>query len=140
MKKKNTLLSLRTSTYKDFIMRLIFYFDKYYLDSETLSDEEDVYNHFLFIFNKTCDDFEKENLWFHDNDQLLNYLYGYFRENIYLPDDPMAKYDKEKVIRFWKNIFDIKNQKYQEYLIILTELYQIFDYSLNKKLVLEEIY
>jgi len=141
MRVKRTINFSRKETYYDFIMRLIYYFDYYYLDINTLYEDEDIKNHFSFIFKKTCSDFEKEGLFFYNNNKLFDYLFGYFYANLYVPYDPNQKYDIKLIRKFWNSIFDIKNQRNDELIIILTELYEIFDISLNTSSVLVgEIY
>lgn len=129
----------RVKLYKDFTLNLLYYIDKYYLDYETLSEDTDIYNHYVFCYNKTCDDFLKEDLNFTTNEKLKEYFYTYYYSLYYTIRREETTLDD--YINLWDNIFDIENHKNKnrgERFEMFIELYQIFDISINnKKNVLE---
>lgn len=133
--KKYTIIKDRVQIYEDFTFNLLHYIYKYYLDKETLNNDEDIYNYFMFCYNKVCDEFKKEEIYFYHNDELINYFYQYYFDHFFTTkkDTPQSFF-----IKFWKNVFDVENQRNKNYLKILIELYTFFDKSISfKKNILE---
>jgi len=137
-KKKEThiLNRIRIELYKDFTLNLLYYINHYYLDKQSLYSDDDIYNHYIFCFNKTCDDFLKENIDFRDNDELKSYYYSYYYSQFYTAEN------QQKLpfyLEFWNDIFKIDQVKNENYLNILIETYLIFDISLNHKKYISEL-
>jgi hypothetical protein len=137
--KKYLIVKDRVEIYKDFALNLLYYIYNYYIDKESLSDDQDIYNHYIWCFNKVCDEFLKENLDFSKNDELKMYFYSYYYHQFYkingnvVHDTSLAYYEK-----FWKNIFEIDKQKNKNIINILIEIYTIYDNSINlEKNILE---
>lgn len=133
--KKFVVIKDRVEVYKDFTLNLLYYIQKYYVDRESLSEDEDIYNHYSWCYNKTCDDFKKEELDFSTNEELKKYFYMYYYNQFYLLDEDQFGHDGslEYFKEFWDTIFEIKNQKNRNILNVLIELYAIFDKSVNKE-------
>jgi len=127
---KYTVIKDRVEIYKDFTFNLLCYIYDYYLDKETLSLDQDIKNHFMFCYNKTCDDFLKEEINFKNNDELIEYFYVYYYHHFYKADDEI---EKEFFIDFWEMIFNVDNPKSKNTLKIMVELYRIFDKSISIK-------
>ena len=72
---KYKIISGRLEIFKDFSLNLVSYIYDYYLDKITLSQDEDIYNHFMFCYRKVCDEFLKEELDFTENEELINYFF-----------------------------------------------------------------
>jgi hypothetical protein len=138
--KKYMIVKDRVEIYKDFALNLLYYIDRYYLDRESLKENEDIYNHYSWCYNKVCEEFLKENLDFRSNKELKDYYYSYYYHQYYKvkgdsnKDTSLANYEK-----FWKTIFDIDKQKNKTLLNILIEVYQIFDKSVNQEKNILEI-
>lgn len=135
----------RIETYRDFVLRLIYYIEKFYLDKKTLYENEDIENHFTFCFDKTCEDFLKEDFDFIDNGELYEYLFGYFIENEYKSDyEQTITTDKNfnSHREFWITVFtprQNKNNPNKDFMVILTEIYQIFDLSMvNEEIIIKK--
>jgi hypothetical protein len=138
--KRYQIIKDRVETYKDFTLNLLYYIQKYYLDKECLSKDEDIYNHFSWCFRKVCDEFLLEEIDFRKNEVLKQYFYNYYYHQFY-------KIDKENINqntsleyyeRFWEGIFKISNDKNKNILNILVEIYNIYDKSINlQKNILE---
>ena len=127
---KILLIKDRVETCKDFTINLLLYIDKYYIDKESLSDENDIKNHYNFCYDKCCDDFEKEELYFRDNIGLRDYYFGIYINQYYKLDKPSIK----TLYKFWSDdIFNINNFRNKNVMELLIELYEIFNVSLNKK-------
>jgi hypothetical protein len=135
-KETHVLNRNRIELYKDFTLNLLYYINNYYLDKESLYTDDDIYNHYIFCFNKTCDDFLKENIDFRDNDELKSYYYSYYYSQFYTAEN------QQKLpfyLEFWDDIFKIDQVKNENYLNILIETYLIFDISLNHKKFISEL-
>ena len=72
--KKYIIIKDRVELYKDFAMNLLYYIYNYYIDRESLSDDEDIHNHYIWCFNKVCDEFKQENIDFSNNEELKLYF------------------------------------------------------------------
>jgi hypothetical protein len=132
---KYTLIKDRIEIYKDFTYNLLSYIYDYYLDRETLSLDEDIRNHFMFCYNKVCNEFLEQEIDFRYNNELIEYFYIYYYHHFYRADENI---EKEFFVDFWNMIFDINNPKNDNIMKIMTELYRIFDTSIsNNKNILE---
>jgi hypothetical protein len=127
---KYMVIKERVDLYKDFTFNLLFYIYKYYLDKKTLSTKEDIRNHFMFCYNKVCDEFKEEEIYFSDNEQLIEYFYKYYFYQFYKADDDIKQ---SEFVKYWLNVFEIDDQKNKSYLKLLIELYKCFDQSLIKE-------
>lgn len=135
--KKYIIIKDRVELYKDFAMNLLYYIYNYYIDRESLSDDEDIHNHYIWCFNKVCDEFKQENIDFSNNEELKSYFYAYYYHQFYTSqntDNPITNYEK-----FWRNIFEIDKQKNKNIINILLEIYMIYDKSINSEKNILEI-
>lgn len=133
--KKYTIIKDRAKIFEDFTLNLVYYIYDYYLDKETLSSDIDIKNYFNFCYKKVCNGFEKEELFFNNNEELFNYFFQYYYDHFFTQRDdvPISFF-----IKFWKNVFNVKNQRNKNYLKVLVEIYKIFDKSITtEKNVLE---
>jgi hypothetical protein len=138
--KRYQIIKDRVEIFKDFTLNLLYYIQKYYLDKECLSKDEDIYNHYSWCFKKVCDEFLLEEIDFRKNEVLKQYFYNYYYHQFY-------KIDKENINqntsleyyeKFWESIFKISNDKNKNILNILVEIYNIYDKSVNlQKNILE---
>ena len=139
--KKYNIVKDRVEIYKDFALNLLYYIQHYYLDRETLSADQDIYNHYSWCFRKVCDEFLEEDIDFTENEELREYFYSYYYHQFYKltdknynQDTSLAYYEK-----FWKNIFDINKHKNKNIINILIEIYTIYDKSINNEKNILEI-
>ena len=136
--KKFIIVKDRVQIYKDFALNLLYYIYYYYLDKETLNEDQDIKNHFNWCFKKVCNEFLKEGLDFSKNHELNEYFYSYYYHQFYTGNnqDTSLKYFE----KFWGNIFEIDKQKNKNIINILIEIYNIYDKSINlEKNILEII-
>lgn len=128
---KYVLLMGRVDLFKDFTINLLYYVDKYYIDEEALNLDEDIYNHFNFCYNKVCDEFLLEGINFKENKELKEYFYKYYYHQYYKSLNPEYGTSLKFHEKFWRNIFDIDNQKNKNIIALLVEIYLLFDKSIN---------
>jgi hypothetical protein len=138
---KFLIIKDRVVIYRDFTINLLHYIMKYYLDSKTLSDDNDIKNHYNFCFNKVCDEFSKENICFKDNKLLREYFYNFYKNQFYKRE---IQGNSETITfefykNFWDNIFEIEKQKNRNVINTLVELYKFFDSSISKEKNILEI-
>lgn len=131
------ILKDRVEIYKDFALNLLYYIVDYYLDNQCLREDEDIYNHYSWCYQKVCDEFLEENLDFTKNSELKDYFYKYYYNQFYTAtnnnDTSLAYFEK-----FWKNVFEIDKQKNKNIINILIDIYKIYDKSVNhEKNILE---
>lgn len=120
----------RLDTYRDFTINLLNNIYYYYIDRESLNNDEDINNHFNWCFNKVCDKFLEEGLNFKENDKLKKYFHNFYYNQFYLVDD---KPDIQHYLIFWDNVFDLDSNTNKNVSKIMIELYKIYDTSINKK-------
>jgi len=84
----------RLNIYKDFVLSLLYYLNKYYITDGSFTKGDERKFH-LWCYNKVCDDFLKEGLDFKDN----SFLEEYFFDELYR--------DIESQVTFWKNFFNM---------------------------------
>lgn len=137
---KYLIIKDRVDVYKDFTMNLLYYITDFYLDKRTLSNDEDIHNHFTYCFNKVCDEFKQENIDFTENEELKSYFYGYYYQQLYKSGGDGIP-ELEYFENFWNAIFDFDKQKNKNIINVLIEVYQIFDQSINhyQKNILEYV-
>jgi hypothetical protein len=137
---KYIIVKDRVEIYKDFALNLLYYIHYYYIDKESLSQDEDIYNHYSWCFKKVCDEFLKEGIDFTKNKILKEYFYKYYYHQFYNikananQDTSLEYYEK-----FWKNIFEIDKQKNKNIINVLIEIYNVFDTSINQEKNILEI-
>ena len=131
--KKYVVVKDRVEIYKDFTLNLLFYILKYYIDRESLSEDEDIRNHFVWCYNKACDDFKKEEIDFSNNKDLLEYFYTFYYNQFYRYDEDIHEYEMNEkyYVDFWKNIFEFSDPNNRTLLSVLIEMYMIFDKSIS---------
>ena len=133
--KKYNIVRDRVEIYRDFAFNLLYYIYYYYLDKQTLSADEDIYNHYSWCYRKVCNEFKKEEIDFSKNEKLKEYFFTYYYNQFYKSNDDLSlKYFEN----FWKTIFEIDKHKNRNTINILIEIYTIYDESINlEKNILE---
>lgn len=125
----------RVEIYKDFALNLLYYIHHYYIDRESLSADEDIFNHYSWCYKKVCDEFLKEGLDFTKNKELKEYFYAYYYHQFYKLDKNNQNQDTslQYYEKFWKSIFEIDKQKNKNIINLLVEIYTIYDKSINQE-------
>ena len=128
--KKYIVIKDRVEIYKDFAINLLHYIHTYYIDRESLSADEDIRNHYVWCFNKVCDEFKQEELDFSKNEELKEYYYTYYYHQFYKPNENQDT-SVEYYEKFWETIFAIGKMRNKNIINILVEVYSICDKSIN---------
>lgn len=133
---KYIIVKDRVEIYRDFALNLLYYIYDYYIDRESLSEDQDIKNHFNWCFKKVCNEFLEEEIDFTKNKELNNYFFSYYYQQFYTnnQDVPIKYFEK-----FWRNIFEIDKLKNKNYINILIEIYNIYDKSINTEKNIFEI-
>lgn len=130
---KHDIIKNRIEIYHDFTINLFNYIIRYYVDYESINSEEDISNHYNWCFDKVCDEFLLEGINFKDNESLRDYFKTYFYHEFYqAQNDSTKNVSLQHYEKFWKNIFEIENQKNKGTIKVLIGLYKIFDESIDK--------
>ena len=136
--KKHVIITGRVGIYRDFSINLLNNILNDYVDRDSLCEDVDIRNHFMWCYNRVCEEFKLEDIDFSDNKELIEYYYTYYYNQFYIIDDnesiPITKFQN-----FWSNIFDINIQKNKNIIKILIELYHIYDTTINKKKIIMAI-
>lgn len=128
--KKFPIIRDRVEFYKDFTINLLHHIYNYYLDKEVLSLDEDIKNHFMFCYKKTCDEFLEEGIDFSDNKKLIEYFYTYYYHHFYKTEKNVPI---EHFLKFWRGVFDVDKQMNKSVLKMMVEIYAIYDESINSE-------
>ena len=138
---KYIIVKDRVEIYKDFTLNLINYIIDYYLDKQTLSNDADIRNHYIWCFNKVCDEFKLEGLDFSKNEILKEYFYNFYYNQFYKREILTGNEDVTITFyeKFWRNIFEIDKQKNKNIINTLIEIYNVFDTSVSQEKNILEI-
>ena len=139
---KNKIVEIRSELFQDFSINLLHKIYDYYLDSKTLSDSSDMYNHYNWCYTEVCNKFIMEDIDFKNNLELKSYFYSFYTHQVYKSVECTDKssIDILKLHKFWRGIFSYKTQKVKNDMTIFIELYGIFNRTINEnKKVLEKI-
>jgi hypothetical protein len=128
---KYVVLKDRLELFKDFTISLLNNIYEFRLDADSSADDDNIYNHFNWCYNKTCEDFLKEEIDFRDNQELKSYFYGYYSNQFYHINKIKSFSYYEK---FWNDIFNVENQTNKNLSKILIEIYIIFNTTINNKI------
>jgi len=134
--KKYSIVRDRVEIYRDFAFNLLYYIFHYYLDKQTLSADEDIYNHYSWCYRKVCDEFKEEEIDFSKNEELKEYFFTYYYHQFYKSNEDIPLKNFEN---FWKSIFEIDKHKNRNTVNILIEIYTIYDKSINQEKNILEI-
>lgn len=119
----------KTELFYDFLKSLYDLIDKSYLGSDVMFDEPSQRSHFIWCWNKTIENFEKEKILFKTNGSHYDYFWNFFLEAYYYPqmDNRIIK-----ISEYFYKLFDFKHKKTRSELDILTEVYKLLDQNLKK--------
>jgi len=121
---------LRVDLYLDFIFSLNKLTQETYLGDD-VSPPHIQKIHFDWVWNRVCDSFTCENIYFHHNQELYEYFKDFFNEVFYFLEEP-DKYDiktKKSVERVWKQLFNYRIDKTKLDVEMFLMLYSVFNKS-----------
>ena len=132
--KINNILPEKLELYYDFSYSLYDLIRKTFLGEEDNSEtkikmsEEDILNHFKWCWNKTVENFSKENIFFVKTDESYEYFKSFFMDVFYNQDQEVVK---NSLNDFFTSIFSRKNQHSKSDIEMFTELYKLLEKSLE---------
>lgn len=85
-------------------------------------------DHFKWCWNKTIENFQKENIDFKFNINDSDFFESFFFEVFY--DQPDQEI-KDNINKFFKELFDIRSKKTKSDIEIFTDIYKVLERSLN---------
>lgn len=133
--KSNNIIPEMSDLFRDFCFSLLNLVDETYLGNDESSKEtkigltqEDKSAHFLWCWNKTVSNFEKENIFFIKNDETYNYFKSFFMEVYYNQEQDFIK---RSLNEFFIQIFNRNNKHSKSDIEMFTELYKLLERSLQ---------
>ena len=119
----------KVELFYDFLSSLYGLVESTYLGADVLYNETDQRNHFMWCWDKTIENFNKEKIYFKEKGNHYEYFWNFFFEAFYLVNMD------EKPIRigeYFYKLFDFRYRKSRSELDILTEVYKLMEQNLKK--------
>lgn len=104
------------------------FFEEEHYETKISLSEENKQEHFEWCWNKTVDDFEKENTNFNREGEHKNYFKKFYSETFY---NQKQKNLKEAIPNFLEEVFDLNKPFSKSDLEILTEIYKLMEKNLK---------
>jgi hypothetical protein len=119
----------KTQLFYDFISALYELIETTYLGNDVINTEEDQKNHFIWCWDKTIENFNKEKIYFKERGNHFNYFWNFFLEAFYF-----IQLDNQslKILEYFYKLFDFKHKKSRSELDMLTEIYKLLEQNLKK--------
>ena len=123
----------RIELYGDIFKSLNYVIIDTYMGEETNEtkislSQEDKESHFIWCWNKTVENFSKENIFFVKTDESYEYFKSFFMDVFYNQDQEVVK---NSLNDFFTSIFSRKNQHSKSDIEMFTELYKLLEKSLE---------
>jgi hypothetical protein len=93
-------------------------------ETKILLSLNDNLSHFEWCWNKTIENFKKENIIINSNGEHKDYFKSFFMDTFYNQKETDIK---KSITKFLKDIFDIGMTYYKSDLDLLTELYKLIE-------------
>lgn len=125
----NNLSREKITLFYDFIISLDGLIESTYLGPEIFNDEETYKGHFVWCWNRTIDNFQKEKIFFKETGNHFDYLWNFYKEAYY-----KRHIEDEEILinEYYFKIFDLNHIKSKHELEILLTIYKIFEQNLKK--------
>lgn len=130
----NNILPERGELYYDFCLSLIGLVKETYLGEEHSSNETKIslseaekMKHFEWCWNRTIENFEKENIKFNHDGDHFEYFASFFMEIFYNQNNEKVR---NSINRFFKDLFDRDIPFTKSDLDLYTEVYKLLDKNL----------
>jgi hypothetical protein len=132
----NNITPELTDLFKDFCLSFMYLIKETYLgddlDTNTPTKvgmtNKQKKEHFNWCWNKTIENFKKENINFIFNDIDSDFFEGFFFEVFY---DQQNLETKNAINNFFEKLFDTKHNKTKSDIEIFTDIYKLLERSLN---------
>ena len=119
----------KTELFYDFLSSLFNLIEETYLGVDVLEIEDDQKNHFMWCWNKTIENFEKEKIFFKNKGTHHEYLWNFFLEAFYYTK---LEGRNIKISEYFFKLFDFRHKKSRSELDMLSEIYKLFEQNLKK--------
>jgi hypothetical protein len=130
---KNNMIIERRQLYGEFCISLFELIKKTYLGQNfndginpVIMTKEENNLHFDWCWNKTIENFSKENIKFKAQGEHKDYLKGFFDEVFYYQEQPQIA---DNVDNFLSSVFDESTSFTKSDLDMITEIYMLFEKS-----------
>lgn len=128
----NNIIPEYTELFRDFCISFLNLLTKTYLgddrdtnnETKVVMSEKQKKEHFLWCWNKTIENFKKENIIINSNGEHKDYFKSFFMDTFYNQKETDIK---KSITKFLKDIFDIGITYYKSDLDLLTELYKLIE-------------
>lgn len=118
----------KTNLFYDFLISLYELIENTYLGDDVIKTESEQHNHFIWCWDKTIENFEKEKIFLQRTGSHMEYFWNFFLEAYYF-----AKIDGNsiKINEYFYRVFDFKHRKTRSELDILSEIYRLLNQNLK---------
>jgi hypothetical protein len=127
----NNMIPEKGELFYDFCLSLLYLIRKTYLGEDTKSyetkismSEDDNSNHFDWCWEKTINNFQKENILFNDKGDHYDYFKSFFIEIFYNQKNETVR---KSIDNFLKDLFDRDTPFTKSDLDLYTEVYKLLD-------------
>ena len=132
----NNIIYERSELYRDFCVSLVILINETYFgdkdgkfESEIQMTDEDNLNHFDWCWNKTIENFKKENIKFLQEGNHKIYFKSFIGDVFYNQKDQTVK---KSVSKFLDDLFSRDKGFSKSDLDLLTEIYKLMDSNIEK--------
>jgi hypothetical protein len=130
--RSNKIIYEKSELYSDFIQSLIDLIYISYLGDDMMNIDRRI-EHYNWCWNKTVDNYKKENKDFSDNKLVYEYFQLLLIETFYMIEDKNSKPDLiPNIKKMWEYVFDYRITKPKLDIDTFTEVYKLFSKTLNK--------
>ena len=126
--KAHNINAQKSELFLDYIDSLLGLINETFLGDDVMSDDKSRLNHFKWCWNKTIDNFRKENILFNREGEHYEYFWNLVYESFYIDKTRRESGELEK---FFTLLFKLYILKSKSELDILLELYNILDGNLT---------
>jgi hypothetical protein len=132
----NNMIPEKGELFFDFCVSLFTLMKETYLGDDSLNNEtrvtlseEDKKKHFEWCWNKTIDNFKKENIRFNTKGEHFEYFNSFFMEVYYTQKNNSVR---DSIDSFLKDLFNRKIPFTKSDLDLYTELYKLLDKNISQ--------
>ena len=135
--KSNNIYREKLELFSDFLHSLNYLILDTYLGDNDIGSEtkislsdDDILNHFNWCWNKTIDNFEKENLFFERYGEHFDYFESFYLQIFY---EQKEKKIRESISVFFEELFGEKNTYTKSDLDMILTIYKNLDRAMSNK-------
>ena len=126
--KAHNINAQKSELFFDYVDSLIGLITETFLGDDVIGDDDARLSHFNWCWNKTIDNFRKENVYFNREGEHYEYFWNLVYESFYIDKNKRESGELEK---FFTLLFKLYILKSKSELDVLLELYNILDRNLT---------